>query len=63
MAEVKANNINVDLKKKLETVMEEKKKNIGKSKPKPTKPEVGANLYPDPKEVEAKKLDRYKRQL
>lgn len=38
MSEVKAQNINVDLKKNLETVMEQHKKNIGKSKPKPTKP-------------------------
>lgn len=57
MSEVKAHNIKIDLNKKLGDVIEEQKKNKGKSKPKPTVPSVSSNLYPEnPKEEGAKKL-------
>ncbi len=51
MAEVKANNVKIDLNKKLEDIVKEQKKTKEKTKPKPTVPQANPNLYPEnPKE-------------
>lgn len=55
-AEVKASSIKVDLNKKLVDIVEENKKGKEKSKFKPTVPNAGSNLYPDPKAEDKKKL-------
>ena len=61
--EVKASNIRIDLNKKLVDVVEENKKGKDKSKFKPTVPNAGSNLYPDPKAEDKKKLEKIKKNL
>ena len=63
MSEVKASNIRVDLNKKLADIVEEKKNNKEKTKPKPTVPNVSNNLYTDPKEMEKKKMQKIKKNI
>jgi len=64
LAEVKAKDVKIDLTKKLEDVIGEHKKKIEKERPKPTVPKIGNNLYPDnPKDLEKKKLENYKKTL
>jgi uncharacterized membrane protein YheB (UPF0754 family) len=64
MSEIKAKDIKIDLKKKLEDVIEEQKKAKSKMKPKLTVPSVGSNLYPEnPKEEGSRKLEKLKKNL
>ena len=53
----------MDLNKKLVDIVEEKNKNKEKSKFKPTVPNAGSNLYPDPKEHEKKKMEKIKKNI
>lgn len=57
LTEVKAKDVSIDLKTKLDDVMKDLKKKVEKSKPKPTVPKIGSNLYPDnPKEDHQRKI-------
>ncbi len=60
---MKSNKINVDLTKKLEDVMKEKKKDIEQKRPKRNIPEENKLCPKNPKEEEAKKLKKIKEKM